>query len=89
MKTVFEPSDLVGDRHPFILGRIVRRGPKDEHWIVSYDPSKDTDEKYHVTSVRDGMMMWIGSSAESLCQKLNEGGFEIVGTFTRVEDILK
>lgn len=88
MKTIFEPSDLVGDKQPFILGRIVRRHPKDEHWIVSYDPSKDDAEKYHVTSLRDGMMMWIGSSASALCQKLNEGGFEIVGTFTRVEDLL-
>lgn len=89
MKTTFEPSDLVSDQEPFILGCMVRRHPKDEIWIVSYDPSKSVAEKYHLTSLSDGMMMWVGCNAENFCEKLNNGGFQIIGTFTKVEELLK
>lgn len=91
MKTIFEASDLVGDKAPFILGRIIRRGPKDEHWLIGYDAGSPSDSsRYHLVSLRDGMITQ-ARTAQDFVDHLNADpcGFEIVADLQQAEERLK
>lgn len=91
MKTTFEVSDLKGDTHPFILGRIIRRGPKDEHWLIGYDAgSSQDDARYHLVSLRDGMITQ-AMKAQDFIDHLNTDrvGYQVVADLQHAEERLR
>lgn len=71
MKYQWEAQDVVA-------GRKVDSHNRAERYMIGYDASINTDGNLLLVSLRDGMLVEKGATAEALAQRMNESGMRAV-----------